>query len=81
MCTKWSTFYRFHACNRISLLLFDNFTFTFQVTTITTWWFSHLRHKVRSCIAEGFQHWRGLGVEQRHPISHLVVDFILYVQL
>lgn len=42
---------------------------------------THLCHKVCGCVAERFEHWRGLGVEQRHPVGHLVVHFILYVQL
>lgn len=42
---------------------------------------SYLCHKACGCIAECFQHGRGLRVEQRHPVGHLVVDFILYVQL
>ena len=42
---------------------------------------SHLCHKVCGCVAECFQHGRGLGVEQGHPVGHLVVDLALNVQL
>lgn len=42
---------------------------------------THLCHKVCGCVAQSFKHGRGLGVEQRHPIGHLVVDLTLDVQL
>lgn len=42
---------------------------------------SHLCHKVCGCVAECFKHGRGFGVEQRHPVGHLIVDFVLNVQL
>lgn len=44
-------------------------------------WYPHLCHKVCGCVAECFQHGCGLSVEQRHPVGHLIVDFILNVQL
>lgn len=40
-----------------------------------------LRHKVCRSGAQRLQHGRGLSVEQRHPVGHLVVDFIFYVQI
>lgn len=51
------------------------------VTTALQWKHSHLCHKVCGCVAECFQHGCGFCVEQRHPVGHLVVDFILNVQL
>lgn len=42
---------------------------------------SHHCHKVCGRRAECFQHGCGLGVEQRHPVGHLVVHFALNVQL
>lgn len=42
---------------------------------------SHLSDKLCGGIAECLQHGRGLSVEQRHLVSHLIVDFILNVQL
>lgn len=41
----------------------------------------HLHHKVCGCFAERFHHGHGLRVEQRHPVGHLVVDFVLNFQL
>ncbi len=51
------------------------------VTTALRWKRSHLCHKVCGCIAQCLQHGCGFRVEQRHPVGHLVVDFILNVQL
>lgn len=42
---------------------------------------TYLRNKLGGGVAQGLQHWRGLGVEQGHPIGHLVVDFVLCLQL
>lgn len=42
---------------------------------------TYLRNKLSGGVAQGLQHWRGLGVEQGHPIGHLVVDFVLRLQL
>lgn len=52
----------------------------FSVVTAVTQC-SHLCHKVCGCVAERFQHGCGLGVEQRHPVGHLVVYFTLNIQL
>lgn len=41
----------------------------------------HLHHKVCGCFAERFHHGHGFCVEQRHPVGHLVVDFVLNFQL
>lgn len=42
---------------------------------------THLRDELGGGVTQGLQHGSGLSVEQGHPIGHLVVDFILRLQL
>jgi len=41
----------------------------------------YLGHELGGGVAQRLQHRRGLGVEQGHPIGHLVVDLVLRLQL
>lgn len=42
---------------------------------------AYLRNELGGGVTQGLQHGSGLGVEQGHPIGHLVVDLVLRLQL
>lgn len=41
----------------------------------------HLRDKLGRAVAQGLQHGRGVGVEQRYPVGQFVVDLVLALRL
>ncbi len=38
---------------------------------------NYLRHKFSRGIAQSFQHGCGFGIEERHPIGHFIIHFVL----